>query len=536
MNYKSWKNLLLAACLVIPSMSHAEGSGDDLLSLLGGGEDVQAGRVLNSDVLRQVIGQPSPEQNIFIQFFAKGELEKALFQWPSAFEGTTFAKSPSGRALHALLLYRNGIQVTALEGLLAIDKPTEIAPELRQLWKSTVPETAAVWNSVHIAKWDPIWTEMFGGLAEVRVRGRQIFGAEQMALLEELIKKAPPESRERALLEWQLVLALAEKEEPAQAAKTLAHLMKVSNNPIGTDLMTITAARLLYQNGFLDAAINYYEKVPKTSDYWFDAQEEMGWAFIRKGEPGRTLAITKTLVVPAFRAQVGPEPVFLRSLSLLKVCDYPEVTKSFGLFRERFQGKTKDLMALIDSADTPATKMLVTRLKEGEVKLADLGDDASRLPRFSTRDESLRQFVQSEKVLETEAKRAADLYARSLNGGTAQVGFQGALESLKQTVETRVQLARSMTMGRVKALAQEEVNEVGQILQKLHIVEAEVLQQVALSDRVVAAIGPDKTKKKTKRPSVGSDRLWFPDESETWFDELSNYQVDIQKGCGTVKR
>jgi hypothetical protein len=65
--------------------------------------------------------------------------------------------------------------------------------------------------------------------------------------------------------------------------------------------------------------------------------------------------------------------------------------------------------------------------KSGEVKLSELGKDAASLPRFVTRDSGLLQNVMTEKAMEAEAKLAGELYARSLTGGTATVGFQGRL-------------------------------------------------------------------------------------------------------------
>lgn len=531
------------ACAVLAApCAHA----DELLDLLGGGSSEgvipMAGQPSRASVIRQVLakagGAPTAEQNIFIQFFDQGAFDKALYQWPSAFEGTAFAKSPSGRALNALVLFKNGIQVTGLEMLLSTDSPDQIAPELLKMWQDAAPGSHAVWGFVNTATWNPKWTETFGVATEIRVRGRQVYGADQTETIKELLKKAALDTRERAWLEWQLVLAMAQGPDSGIAAKALAHLMKVPNNPVSQDLMTMTAARLLYQNGFLDAAIKYYQKVPKSSDEWIDAQEEMAWAFIRKGEPQNAIALTKTLVNPVFAAQVGPEPIFLRALSLLKVCDYPGVVDTLKLFKERFRGRAKELMAIIDQANTPATQRLIAKMKQGSVKMTDLGADASVLPRFVTRDESLAQLVKTEKALEQEGKTAGDLYARSLTGGTGQVGFQARLDDFRQSVDARVQASRSATYARVKSLAEEELNEVSGILQKLHIVEAEVLQQLSLADRVISATSGKATKKPGTTGSQSRDRIWFPAENETWFDELANYRVDIQKGCesGSVKR
>ncbi len=531
--------LLVAAALFVGTAvpaAWAEGE-DELLSILGakGPEKTKDGESLLANAVKSAQGgKLTAEQNIFLQFFDAGDFEKSLYQWPAAFDGSAFAKTASGQALNALVLFKNGIQVTSLEMLLSISQPKQIDQFIVQKWREAAPDNAPVWASINTATWNSEWTTVFGIGAEVRVRGRQVYSADQVETVKELIKKTQIDTRERAWLSWQLVIALAQGEDPGVAGKALAVLMKAPNNPVSQDLMTMTAARLLFQNGFLDAASKYYEKVPKSSDYWFDAQEEMAWAQVRKGEPQNAIAITKTLVAPAFQSQVGPEPFFLRSLSQLKVCDYPSVVGTLNTYRERFKPRAAELAKLTESANTPAVSRLVERMKKGPAKLTDLGADAAALPRFVTRDAALVQNVQTEKALEAEAKLAGELYARSLTGGTAQVGFQARLESFKKAVDTRTQAARSATYGRVKALAQEETEEIGAMLQKLHIVEAELLQQISLADRVISATQGKSSLKVGTTGSQAKDKVWFPAEGETWFDEYANYKVDIKKGCAAA--
>ena len=543
--------LSLLACLTtISSIARAE---DDLLNILSGKAggpdaavpasmaDKAAAQAEKPSFLRTLIKSPTPEQNIFIGFFDKGDFEKALFHWPSAFDSADFAKSENGVALNAYLLFVNGIHISGLEKLLAISNPGAISADIMNLWKVAAPDSNPVWNNVVVANaanWNPKWTDAFGIGAEIRVRGRQVYEAKQIDQIKELIKKTQVGTSERAWLEWELVLALAEGNDSGIAAQALAHLMKAPNNPVSEDLMTLTAARLLYQNGYLDAAVKYDQKVSKASDYWLDAQEETGWAYIRKGEPQNTLAITKTLSTPVFASQEGPEPLFLQALANLKVCDYPQVNATLRLFQSRFRPRAQAMLSLSENPQSPAVKALIERMMKKPVQLVDLGDDAKLLPRFVTRDETLSKAVQQEKVLREEAKTAGELYARSLTGGTGQVVFQARLEDLRRDADQRVQASRAMTYGRVKNLADEEVTEITAVLQKLHIVEAEVLQQLSMVDRVTAATQGKSSDKKGTTGSQSRDRLTFPAESETWFDEIANYRVDVEKGCqaGSVKR
>lgn len=523
-----------------------QAADDDFLSLLGAegvtapneaAVRVKAGTPLKK-ALVALIGRATAEQNIFLQFIEDGEWEKSLYQWPSAFDGTEFARSPDGQALNSYLLFKNGVETFATEALLSIERPKAISSDIVKLWLEVAPEDHQVWSFVSSALWKPVWTEVFGVNTEIRVRGREVYGPEQLEVVKDLIKRTPRDTRERAWLEWQLVLALAMSGDSSTAAKALAILMKSPKNPISQDLMALTAARLLYQNGYLDAAAKYYERVPKSSDDWLDAQEEMAWAAIRKGDSQDAIAITKTLMTPAFSSQVGPETLFVRSLALLKVCDYPEVVKTLDSFRQRYRERAKMMIALAEASESPEVKKFIQRSKEKRVKLMDLGGDAAKLPRFITRDEVISQMIATEAKLEAESRKFRELYARSLSAGTGKIGFQARLEELNKSVERRALDARSATVNRVKSLAEEEVNEIAQILSKLHIVEAEVLQQISLSQLVAGATEKNRMiEKKGSTGSKGADRIWFPaDTGEIWFDELANYRVDLKKGCQSATR
>jgi tetratricopeptide (TPR) repeat protein len=533
--------ILIAAALGVSALSSRAQAADDdeLLNILGNGAapSSQKAKTVEASELRKILKTPTAEQNIFLQFFDKGAFEKALYQWPTAFDDSAFGKTASGKALYSLLLFRNGIKITALESLLAIEKPDTISPALQKMWVEAAPVTDPTWSLIQITKWNPKWSDIFGASTEIRVRSRQIYGSDQIASLKELIKKTQADTPERAWLSWQLVLALSTGDDPGTAAKALAVLMKAPHNPVSQDLMTVTAARLLYQNGFLDAAIKYYGQVSKSSDYWFDAQEEEGWSYIRKGEPQNTIALTKSLTLPEFTSQIGPEPLFLHSLAELKVCDYPAVVTTLNNFRDRFKTRAASLMAISDQGDNKDVDAYIARAKTETMTLKKLGKEAKVLPRFVTRDEVLSQAIATQVALENEAKTAGNLYARSLSGGTGQVGFQARLEEFRKAVDSRALEARGTTYSRVKTLAAEEVNEIAQILQKLHIVEAEVLEQISMSSRVSLATANDKASVKTGTTgSHAKDRVVFPAEQETWFDELANYKVDIKKGCQSAKR
>ena len=85
-------------------------------------------------------------------------------------------------------------------------------------------------------------------------------------------------------------------------------------------------------------------------------------------------------------------------------------------------------------------------------------------------------------MLEKESEISESLYAKSL----ALTGLQGHLETLKKNSESRKHAARSESVARIKFLATDELGHIKDNLNKLHIVEAEVIQQISIADQIDA--------------------------------------------------
>ncbi|CAE80188.1 hypothetical protein AB1A81_10865 [Bdellovibrio bacteriovorus] len=520
------KSLTVASLLVgVNSVALAE---DDLMSILEGKTSTAQAQFVESEEvakLKKAVNPSSAEQNIFFQFLVEKNYEKALFQWSQAFNQSAFQMTETGKALEAFLNYKNGLKLTGVENLLAISNPEKIDATVISLWKENLNDKDPVWGMAQVT-WNPYWTQVFGQAAEMAVVLQKSYVTEDIAALTELIKKTPVDSKERNILQWQLVLNLGIKGDSSKAAQVLAHLMKAKNNPIDKDLMTLTAGRLLYQNGFLDASLKYYEKITKKSDYWFQAQEEMAWAYMRKGEPQNAMAITKTLTYPHFKGWVGIESYLLSSFTSLKVCDYTGVLATMKSIKGQFGEHLIALEKLSADPHQPAVANLMKALAQGPVGTAKLGKEAHLLPAMASRDEVLNLLVKRHQYMNQEADLAEKLYARSLTFGN----LQGQFETLKNQVKTRADMTQGAGYQRVQELAKAELEDSKQVMQRLRIVEVEMIQQVDSASKFIKHAGAVETKKGSTGAS-GKYAMSFANDKEIWFDELSNFKVDVKKGC-----
>lgn len=525
--------------IAILSLSFSVYAADNLESLIDGSsaesQVVASQQTRLSAAVESLLKKTTPDQNVFLRNLEKQDWKKAFITWGPAFNATSFEKTDDAKALQALIMYKVGLQITGIEKLFTVSNAKNVHSEIIHNWRESVNESNPVWNVAQI-NWNESWTTVFGRTSEVKNKLQTIDLKTSVNQLKDLASKLPVNTKERALVDWQLSLSYALNDKADEAAKIIGQLLKNKNSPYSEDLVNLTAGRLLFQNGYFDAAVKYYEKITKKSDYWLEAQEELAWTYLRKGETQNSVAVSKSLMNSAFDGYLGPEPYFVETLGHLKICDYPKVMDGLTQFPKRFKIRTLELDKLSKGEKSDFLQASLDKLRngpKGALTWKEIGKDAQFLPRMMIKDYKLVQLVETEKMLEKEGKAADALYADSL----ALAGIQGRFQSIRNDINARTSKIKSASMQRVKELAKNEVSEIKRILDKLHIVEAELVQQVDVSDKIVKNnTGIDAEIKKGTTGSKKSDALVFVADKEVWFDEISNYRVDVKKGCQGIKR
>ena len=486
-----------------------------------------------STAVSSLFKKMTPDQNVFLRNIEKQDWKKALISWGPAFNATPFERTENAKALQALIMFKTGLEITGVEKLFTAQNVKSIHPEIIQTWKESLNDNHPVWEVAQI-KWNDGWSNVFGRSTEVRSKLRSVDLKTNVGLLKEMASRLPANTKERALVDWQLALSYAMNDKSDEAAKIIGQLLKNDKSPYGEDLINLTAGRLLFQSGFFEAATKYYEKIEKKSDYWLEAQEELAWTYLRKGETQNAIAVSKSLMNSAFESYLGPEPYFVESLGQLKVCDYPKVMEGLTQFPKRFKSRTVELNKLAQGEKSEFINSVLNKLKTEKMSWSVLGKDIQFLPRAMVKDFKLVQLMESQKLYEKEAKVSDQLYADAL----ALTGIQGSFQSMKNGLTEKNGKVKSAQIQRIKELAKSEVAEIKRILDKLHIVEAELVSQVEVSDKIIKnGTGLDSELKKGTTGSKKSDSLVFvADSNEVWFDEISNYKVDVKKGCQGVKK
>ena len=497
----------------------------------------------------------SEESEVLLELFTKRKWREALLQWDKSFADTPFNTSPTGRALFAYLLFRNNIRVMGIDALFEIESPTEILSEMQSLWNKTASYRNKAWHFVDV-KWNDGWRETFDPEVEVITLLHNMFSFEEIDSIHRGYNLK--DLRVLAQLEWNLILALASQNFSIEALSRLQSLMKLKKPPVSLSLMRLTAGRILFQLRSSEQALSYYKLIPKSSDYWLTAQEEIAWTHIQNDEPQKALGYTHTLMHPVLANQVGPEPSYLHALASVKVCDYEEVLKTIDAFRVNFEQRIKSLLLVKRVGRTKSTVDLMQKFalnKKMPLSIFSLGVPARHLPYLINYDKFLFDISRKRRVLVLESRRIRRLSSaisahirKELAAGhitDAESYSLDFLQRLRENIDAKLAKYNENFDRRIKDLASKDLEHIHQIIKKLHIVKSEVYHFITekfLSKKVQEAY---KKGKKLPQPTLKVDRsiyheapyqFVFADKArELWFDELGNYRVHTN-GCANKNK
>ena len=242
-------------------------------------------------------------------------------------------------------------------------------------------------------------------------------------------------------------------------------------------------ARQAYENNKLERALELYQKVPQTSDFWLEALEEKAWTYVRKNNVNEALSTITTVTSDLLAPQIGPEPYLLKAMINYKLCNIQGVLEDFSFFKTRFKVRSEEVEKLANTSTNKALDKALSVLKAnksnlGTLKADNFGSDIQFLPRYFYRD---REVIAS-----------------------TVAGNEPAI------------------INRLAHLAKEENKEIESILQKMHLLESQIVQQVF-------AYNKEMQNKKTANYASNSKKntLVFPfnSKNDIWLDEIDSFEA-----------
>jgi len=523
---------------------------DDLESILSGenlstGQRQAAGiKLANPDLMAdtlksQMNAAPTAEQSLFFDYLMSRKYAEALIAMAHAFGHDAQMYTPNLKAVRSYLLFRSGLRVTGIEELFSITSLNEVHFYILNRWREILPKhDDSVWIAAQF-DWNSEFTKVFGTTLEARVGLVKAQIRSDINKLKDLNLKVMDKSSEKTMLYWSMALAHLAVDQNQEAAKLISVLLKDASNQVPRDAIYMTAARMLFQAGSFDGAINYYKKIPKKSDLWMLAQEELAWSYLRRGEPQNAMAIGITITNPMFKGWVGSEAFLVAAIGSLRVCDYPEVVRALDRFSTQFKPRLKALYTVAEGDLSHADiQSLISDIKNSPLtglELTKVGPRIHRVPHLMVTNRSIREWLKADLAFEQEMQKAELLFTRSMTLN----GLQSQFEVFKNQILTKKNRNFKQVQNLIQNLAARELEQIKQTLAKMHIIEAELLTHVSIADRLLAGnTVKDNSEVSRKVGTTGSQDKFsvkFEMTDELWFDEIGSYKVDVKKACQQKK-
>jgi tetratricopeptide (TPR) repeat protein len=433
------------------------------------------------------VPQQSDEQKDLYENLTKSKWSNALELWAKAFPGSGFGTSDNGRALRIYLLAMNGLPVSSTKLLLRETTYQNLNAGVLEMWRPLI---------------DSYISELPQGM--MNVSWKRHFSSDTSS------------DYARAKSLWAFATKAPQTGDTAGALRALNSLSTLHQSLIGADQLELATGRVLYQQGKLDEAITHYNKVPKNSDLWLETLEERAWAYLKKGDHDHAMGDITTALAPVFSSVTGPESYFLSELSDLQVCDYPKILRTSRSFKERSRDRLKALEELASSGTNKAVNQAMSDIETKGLSVVAVGSNVKFMPRNFLRDGEFSRAIKYRRELMNEAKVSKDVLSK--------IGGDGEMEALLNENNADIAQAKATAFARLRKLAAGDVQEFRMIINKLHIIEAEVIERLYVDESLQ---GKRRDLVKTEDPK---NTISFPYSEEVWMDELDHYKT-VVKDC-----
>ncbi len=454
----------------------------------------------------------APEKE-FQALMESGNYRKALPAWNS--QSHAFAQTQTGIATWAYIMYQNGLPYTALETLMLNTQPGKIDPQILKMWSpelKTAPYIQKGWIATTGG-----WKALFNNeKITLKLKNKKDI-AKAFAKASAL---AAEKTNEKARILWQIATKaplINEVEPSLQALKQLRDLQQIVVAP---DMLALAQGHVLYQKGDLEGAVAAYKQIPKSSNLWLDSVEERAWTHLRQSDYDKAVGDITTALSPVLAPLAGPESYFLGNLMAYRVCDYSRIFNTSEAFKARHRLRLAAIQDLAQKGTNASLGEVFDRFDSNGVNAEAAGPKIESIPRTLIRDVQFIRLMESRRALLSEFKRSAQL----AESGTAPP----ELEKFTAVLRPQAAQFKQAALQRTRALAQTDLREYRVILNKMHIIEAEVIQRLHMDDNMKGQ------RNKLSKTDDKGDVLVFPYTKEVWMDELDNYQARV-KDCPTLK-
>ena len=166
-----------------------------------------------------------------------------------------------------------------------------------------------------------------------------------------LFKAITKDNRLYLLAQYYLGVISVQEENFKQAVKNFATVASVTNPgkyyewQYLQDLSNLNIARILYETGQYQKAVEYYDEIRKESELYPEAIYEASWTLYNWGKFNAALSTLHTLQSPFYEITYFPRSILLKGAIFLELCMYKDAIISLKSLEDYYS----ELKTLMDS-------------------------------------------------------------------------------------------------------------------------------------------------------------------------------------------
>ena len=393
-------------------------------------------------------------------------------QWMESMDHESFAKSVGATALDAAIASKMSLESWFFEHKIQLSSDEE----------AVIKKIGASRN----ANWL---------MLNAWIQHRQGLAAESM------LTKLPVNSALRPKLSMTVSLAYARKGDVSNAARVLKSYYQPwvlqSKDAKAVSSYALQIARLLYQAGSIDGAIEYYSQIPNGSPDYLTAREELAWCWLRQGNLEQLRGNLTTLTSSVMSDQFRPESFLVKSISDLKLCFYGDVEKDFQQFLK---------------VNAPWTKKIETGIHQPE----------SATPRIVDADS--QYAMDAFNLRKVEVSELEKLGTRSVSASLPAVGTQKHWRVAMKNAQDAVESAKKIQAEEFRREWKNDRAILVEAIRKMQFVKVELLSQMGqmeqLTTTTVTSPAAEQNEVSMKADLKANADQTYPFDGVVWPDEL----------------
>jgi tetratricopeptide (TPR) repeat protein len=343
-----------------------------------------------------------------------------------------------------------------------------------------------------------------------------------LAKARSLLDAVPPASEVYALSRYLLGIIeidprLPGGARPDRAVEAFQRVLSLSsssqeNLSRAHQLSILGLARTYYGLGEYAKSVEWYDRVPRFSQFWDQALFEAGFARFRNGDPGGALGSLQSLHAPQFEGAFQPESWVLTATIYYFHCLYDEAKASLASFGEIYP---------------PMASALEAALSSSQDELFDAVARGERIPK------PVLLWVRSNERVQGIFRILAEIdrEVSALERASGSRDFSSAPDLLAALQQNRVTL-RQVGGRIVRNRLEEAARNIKGFADQAGIIRFETSK----AEKELAEAGTDQEKilrtQGLHRPALPSDAWqYWKFEGEFWLDEVGYYQYTLKRGC-----